>query len=87
MGLTIWNCRCSVTRSLYMNQRLVRWGRYKSWTLDSGLDYGLDYGLDSGLDYGLDYGLNFGLDFGPDSIMYQLTLCFGTLQAFPPSSF
>ena len=21
-------------------------GRYKTWTLDSGLDYGLDYGLD-----------------------------------------
>ena len=50
-------------------------GRYKTWTVDSGLDYGLDYGLD------------FGLDFGPDNIMYQLTLGFGTLQAFPPSSF
>ena len=24
-------------------------GRYKTWTLDSGLDYGLDYGLDFGL--------------------------------------
>ena len=21
-------------------------GRYKTWTLDSGLDYGLNYGLD-----------------------------------------
>ena len=27
-------------------------GRYKTWTLDSGLDYGLDYGLDFGLDFG-----------------------------------
>jgi len=25
-------------------------GRYKTWTLDSGLDHGLDYGLDYGLD-------------------------------------
>ena len=29
-------------------------GRYKTWTLDSGLDHGLDYGLDYGLDFGLD---------------------------------
>ena len=50
-------------------------GRYKTWTLDSGLDYGLDYGLD------------FGLDFGLNSIMYELTSCFVTFQAFPPSSF
>ena len=49
-------------------------GRYKTWTLDSGLDYGLDYGLDLGLDLGLDFGL--------DSIMYELTSCFGTFQAF-----
>ena len=28
----------------------LRWGWYKTWTLDSGLDYGLDYGLDFGLD-------------------------------------
>ena len=27
-------------------------GRYKTWTLDSGLDHGLDYGLDYGLDFG-----------------------------------
>ena len=54
-------------------------GRYKTWTLNSGLDYGLDYELD--------FGLNFGLDFGPDSSMYELTLYFGTFQAFPPSSF
>ena len=26
-------------------------GRYKTWTLDSGLDYGLDYGLNFGLDW------------------------------------
>ena len=44
-------------------------GRYKTWTLDSGLDYGLEYGLD------------FGLGFGLDSIMYKLTSCFGTFQA------
>ena len=25
-------------------------GRFKTWTLDSGLDYGMDYGLDFGLD-------------------------------------
>jgi len=54
-------------------------GRYKTWTLDSGLDYGLDYRLD--------YGLDLGLDFGPDSIMYELSLCFRTFQAFPPFSF
>ena len=46
-------------------------GRYKTWTLDSGLDYGLDYGL------------NFGLDFGLDSRTYKLTSRF---QAFPWSS-
>ena len=28
-------------------------GRYKTWTLDSGLDYGLDYGLDFGLGWTL----------------------------------
>ena len=32
-------------------------GRYKTWTLDSGLDSGLDYELDYGLVYGLDFGL------------------------------
>ena len=31
------------------------WGRYKTWTLDSGLDYGLDYGVNFGLDFGLHY--------------------------------
>ena len=46
-------------------------GRYKTWTLDSGLDYGLDYGL------------NFGLDFGLDSRTYKLTSHF---KAFPWSS-
>ena len=50
-------------------------GRYKTWTLDSGLDNGLDYRL------------NFGLDFRTDSIMYELTLFFGTFQAFSPSNF
>ena len=49
-------------------------GRYKTWTLNSGLDYGVDYGLD--------YGLNFGLDFGLNSIMYELTFCFGTSRPF-----
>ena len=34
--------------------------------------------MDSGLDYGLDHGLDFGLD----SIMYKLTSCFRTFQAF-----
>ena len=29
-------------------------GRYKTWTLDSGMDHGLEYGLDYGLDFGLD---------------------------------
>ena len=53
-------------------------GRYKTWTLDSGLDSGLDHGLD----YELDYGLDFGFDFGLDSTMYELTLCFGAFQAF-----
>ena len=33
-------------------------GRYKTWTLDSGLDYGLDYGLGYGLDFGLGWTLN-----------------------------
>ena len=33
------------------------WGRYKTWTLDSGLDSGLDYVLDYGLDFGLDFRL------------------------------
>ena len=46
-------------------------GRYKTWTLDSGMDYGLVYGL------------NFGLNFGLDSRTYKLTSHF---QAFPPSS-
>ena len=26
-------------------------GRYKTWTLDSGLDYGLDYGFNFGLNW------------------------------------
>ena len=26
-------------------------GRYKTWTLDSGLDYGLEFGLNFGLDW------------------------------------
>ena len=30
-------------------------GRYKTWTLDSGLEYGLDYGLNFGLDFVLDF--------------------------------
>ena len=34
------------------------WGRYKTWTLDSGLDYGLDYGLNYGLDFGLSWIVN-----------------------------
>ena len=42
-------------------------GKYKSWTVDSGLDCGLDCGLDPGLDCGLDYGLDCGLDYGLDS--------------------
>ena len=29
----------------------VRAGRYKTWTLDSGLDSELDYGLDYGLSW------------------------------------
>ena len=29
-------------------------GRYKIWSLDSGLDYGLDYGLNFGLDWAVD---------------------------------
>ena len=33
-------------------------GRYKTWTLDSGLDYGLDYGLNYGLDFGLGWIVN-----------------------------
>ena len=58
-------------------------GRYKTWTLDSGLDYGLNYGLDYGLHYGLDFGLN--------SNMYELTLCselpgLSTIQFLMPSS-
>ena len=32
---------------------LTGMGRYKSWTLDSGLDYELNYGLHFGLDFGL----------------------------------
>ena len=58
-------------------------GRYKTWTLNSGLDYGVDYGLD--------YGLNFGLYFGLNSIMYELTFVselpgLSTVQFFMPSS-
>ena len=30
-------------------------GRYKAWTMDSGLDYELSYGLIYGLDFGLDW--------------------------------
>ena len=60
---------------------LLSLGRYKTWTLT------LDSGLDSGLDYGLDYGLEFGLDFGLNSIMYELTSCFGTFQVFPTVQF
>ena len=37
-------------------------GRYKTWTLDSGLDSGLDYGLDYGLDFGLSWTVNSVLD-------------------------
>ena len=37
-------------------------GRYKTWTLDSGLDYG----------YGLDYGLTFGLDWTVASVLALL---------------
>ena len=37
---------------------VVEVGRYKTWTLDSGLDYGLDYGLNYGLDFGLGWTLN-----------------------------
>ena len=37
------------------------WGRYKTWTLDSGLDSGLDYVLDYGLDFGLDFRLESGI--------------------------
>ena len=35
-----------------------KWGRCKSWTLDSGLDRGLDHGPDHGLDRGLEHGLS-----------------------------
>ena len=38
----------------------------------------------STLDYGLEYGDSV---FGLDSRMYEVTLCFGTLQAFPLSVF
>ena len=68
---------CSFCLVTQFHNPVCTLGRY------SGLDYGLNYGLD----YGLDYGLNFGLHFGPDSIMYELISCFGTFQAFPPSSF
>ena len=33
-------------------EKVLATGRYKTWTLDSGLDYGLDYGLNFGLDFG-----------------------------------
>ena len=33
-----------------VNFCFLKAGRYKTWTLNSGLDYGLDYRLDSGLD-------------------------------------
>ena len=46
-------------------------GRYKTWTLDSGL-WTLDYGLNYGLDYGLDYGLNFGLNWILASVLAML---------------
>ena len=36
----------------------VKAGRYKTWTLDSGLDSELDYGLDYGLDFGLSWTVN-----------------------------
>ena len=39
-------------------------GRYKTWTLHSGVDYALDHRLDCGLDFGLDFGL--------DSRIYEL---------------
>ena len=34
---------------LVLMQVDIQQGRYKTWTLDSGLDYGLVYGLDFGL--------------------------------------
>ena len=52
-------------------------GRYKTWTLDSGLDYRLDYGPNSGLDFRLEsrsYELTLSFQIFPSSITYSLVL-------------
>ena len=54
MAAALAGCSVNSLGQHYMAATI--WGRYTTWTLDSGLDHALDYGLD------------YGLNFGPDSV-------------------